>query len=292
MKIAISAESTVDLPKDLLDKYDIKTVPFSILLGDKLALDGEIKPQEIFDYVEKTGVLPKTSAVNEAQFEEHFSKLLKDYDAVIHFSLSSEMSSAYQNAKNVSSKFDNVYVVDTRSLSTGIALQAIYARKLASEGLSVYEILKKLSPKILATQASFVLKKLNFLYKGGRCSSLAYFGANVLGLKPQIIVKDGKMKSHHKYRGQMTKVVENYCKDTLEEFNTPDKDIAFITYTVATDEMVEAAEKALKDAGFKTIYKTHAGCTISSHCGEYCLGILYINNNDWGVLWKKLEMLT
>lgn len=277
MKIAISAESTIDLPKDLLKKYDIHTVPFSILLGDRLKLDGEIEPQEIFDFVTNTDILPKTSAVNEEQYIDHFSSLLSSYDAVIHFTLSSEMSSAYSNARIASEQFKDVYVIDSRSLSTGIALQAIYAKKLVDEGLSIYEILKRLASKIPFTQASFVLKKLNYLYKGGRCSSLAYFGANLLGIKPQIIVKDGKMKSHHKYRGNMTKVVREYCKDTLEEFNNPDKDVAFITWTVATDEMVETAEQALKNAGFKTIYKTHAGCTISSHCGEYCLGILYIN---------------
>lgn len=280
MKIAISAESTIDMPKELLEKYDIHTVPFTILLGEDMALDGEIMPQEIFDYVEKTKVLPKTSAVNEEQYIEHFSKLLENYDAIIHFSLSSEISSAFSNAKKASEKFSNVFVVDSRSLSTGIALQAIYAQKLARLGVKVEEIVKKVEAKVPYTQASFVLKKLNYLYKGGRCSSLAYFGANLLGIKPQIIVKDGKMGSYHKYRGTMEKVVKEYCADTLKEFNTPDTDVAFVTYTIATDEMVNEAVSALKNAGFKTIYTTHAGATISSHCGEYCLGILYINNKD------------
>lgn len=280
MKIAISAESTIDMPKELLEKYDIHTVPFTILLGEDMALDGEIMPQEIFDYVEKTKVLPKTSAVNEEQYIEHFSKLLENYDAIIHFSLSSEISSAFSNAKKASEKFSNVFVIDSRSLSTGIALQAIYAQKLARLGVKVEEIVKKVEAKVPYTQASFVLKKLNYLYKGGRCSSLAYFGANLLGIKPQIIVKDGKMGSYHKYRGTMEKVVKEYCADTLKEFNTPDTDVAFVTYTIATDEMVNEAVSALKNAGFKTIYTTHAGATISSHCGEYCLGILYINNKD------------
>lgn len=280
MKIAISAESTIDMPKELLEKYDIHTVPFTILLGEEVALDGEITPQEIFDYVEKTKVLPKTSAVNEEQYIEHFSKLLENYDAIIHISLSSEMSSAFSNAKRASEKFSNVFVLDSRSLSTGIALQAIYAQKLARLGVKLEDIVKKVEAKIPYTQASFVLKKLNYLYKGGRCSSLAYFGANLLGLKPQIIVKNGKMGSHHKYRGTMEKVVKEYCADTLKEFNKPDTDVAFVTYTIATDEMVNEAVSALKNAGFKTIYTTHAGATISSHCGEYCLGILYINNKD------------
>lgn len=280
MKIAVSAESTIDMPKELLEKYDIKVVPFTILLGDKLALDGEINPTEIFEFVNANKVLPKTSAVNEEQYKEFFADILKDYDAIIHFSLSSEMSSAYQNAVKAGKQFANIHIVDTRSLSTGIALQAIYARKLVDQGLSFDEVVKKSEEVVPFTQASFVLKRLDYLFKGGRCSSLAYFGANLLGLKPQIIVKDGKMGSHHKYRGTMQKVVADYCKDTLAEFNTPNKDVAFITYSSATEEMISAAETALKNAGFKTIYKTLAGATVSSHCGEYCLGILYINKED------------
>lgn len=280
MKIAISAESAIDMPKDLLDEYNIHVVPFTIVLGDEQRLDGDITPPEIFEFVEKTKQLPKTSAVNEEQFIQHFENLLKEYDAVIHLSMSGELSSACQNAKLAAEKFENVKVVDTRSLSTGIAVLAIYAQKLNKQGLSLDEILQKLEHKIPAVQISFVLRKLNYLYKGGRCSSLAYFGANLLGIKPQIITKNGKLLSHHKYRGPMEKVVADYCRDTLKEYNTPDKDVAFVTYTVVSDEMVEIAVNALKNAGFKTIHKTHAGGTVSSHCGEYTLGIIYINSQD------------
>lgn len=280
MKIAISAESTIDLPKELLTKYDIHTVPFTILLGDEAKLDGEVHPQEIFDYVKKTKILPKTSAVNEAQFNEHFAKLLETYDAIVHISLSSCISCAYENAVRASKNFSNVYIVDSKSLTTGIALLSIYAQKLAKIGLKPEDIAKKLEEKVPSVQASFVLEKLDYLYKGGRCSSLALFGANLFKIKPQIIVKNGKMGSYHKYRGTMEKVVREYCQDTLKEFNTPELDVAFVTYTVASDEMVSIAVDALKNAGFKNIYTTHAGGTISSHCGENTLGILYINSKD------------
>lgn len=280
MKIAISAESAIDMPKELLEQYDIHTVPFTIILGDEQKLDGDITPPEIFDFVEKTKQLPKTSAVNEQQFSAHFENLLKNYDAVIHFSISSELSSACQNAKKASEQFSNVRVIDTRSLSTGIAVIALYAQKLNKKGLTLDEICTKVEQKVPHIQISFVLKKLNYLYKGGRCSSLALLGANMLRLRPQIIAKDGKLTSHHKYRGTMENVVTNYCKDTLAEYNTPDKDVAFVTYTVASDEMVENAVSALKNAGFKTILKTNAGGTVSSHCGEYTLGIIYLNSPE------------
>ena len=280
MKIAISAESTIDLPKELLTLYDIHTLPYTIILGDKDYLDGEILPEQIFKFYEDTKTLPKTSAINSLQYQEHFNSLLKDYDGVIHFCLSSEISSSCKNAMEAAEKFKNVYVVDTKSLSTGIALQAIYASKLIKDGLDINDIYESVLKRVSYVQASFVLKKLEFLYKGGRCSALSYFGANLLQIRPQIILKDGKMGPHKKYRGNMEKVVKSYCDDTLEEFNNPDLSIGFVTYTTASDEMLEIAKNSLINRGFKKIYCTKAGATISSHCGENTLGTLYINDGD------------
>jgi len=278
MKIAISAETTVDLSEELLEKYDIKTVPFTVLLGEETKLDGDISPEDIFDFVDRTGKLPKTSAVNEFQYEEHFNALLKEYDAVIHFTLSNDMSSAYRNACLVAENLKNVYVIDSMSLSSGIGLLAIYARKLADKGLDVNEIVKKCKDRVKSVQASFVINTMEYLHKGGRCSSLTAFGANLLRLKPQIIVKNGKMESSKVFRGKNEEVVNDYCKATLEKFNKPDLSVAFVTHTKASPEMVEAAKAHLVKAGFKEIYDTTASCTISSHCGPKTIGILYIND--------------
>ena len=280
MKIAISAESTVDLPKELLEKYGISTVPFTITLGNVTEKDGEITNDRIIEYVNENKVLPKTSAVNEEQFNEHFGGLLKSYDGIIHFSLSKEMSSAYANAVNAAKRFKNVYVVDTRSLSTGIALLAIYAAELVKENVAIKDIYEKCLARVPFVQASFELKRIDYLYKGGRCGALMYFGANLLKIRPQIIVKDGKMVSGKKYRGNYDHIVKNYCKDVLDEFDTPDLSVAFVTYTTAAREIVDYAVKTLKDAGFNEVYVTRAGGTITSHCGEDCLGILYINDGD------------
>ena len=279
MKIAISAETTIDMPKELLEKYNIHTTPFTILLGEDVRLDGDLKSDEIFEFVQKTKVLPKTSAINEFQYTEHFGKLLENYDAVVHIALSSEISSACSNAKAAASKMQNIYVVDSRSLSTGIALLAIYASKLASNGkIAAAEIAKLVADRTPFVQASFIVERLDYLHKGGRCSSIALLGANLLKIRPQIVVKDGKMQSAKKYRGNIDKVIEDYSKDVIEQFNNPDLSVAFVTYTTATEGMVSAAKKALESKGFKEIYETRAGATISSHCGEHTLGILYIND--------------
>lgn len=277
MKIAVTAESTIDLPKDLLEKYSITTLPFTVILGDNEYKDGEIGSSEIFDFVAKNKILPKTSAINEDEYLEFFKTNLKGHDALIHISLSSKISSSCQHAVDASGKLKNVYVVDSLSLSTGIALLAIQARKLADSGKSAEEVFSEVKNTVPNVQASFVVERLDYLYKGGRCSALALLGANLLKIRPQIIVKNGAMSSYKKYRGKIENVVENYCADTLSEFNSPNLDVAFVTYTSATEGMVENAKKALTDKGFKTIYETKAGGTITSHCGEHTLGILYIN---------------
>ena len=280
MKVAITAESTIDLPKELLEKYDIKTIPFTVILGENDYKDGEINSSDIFKFVEEKKVLPKTSAVNEQQYKDFFAEVLKTYDAVVHISLSSEISSSCSHAKTAQDEFENVFVVDSKSLSTGIALLAIYGRKLAEQGLAAEEIAEKLENRVSAVQASFVVKRLDYLYKGGRCSALSLLGANIFQIRPQIIVKNGKMVSEKKYRGNMDKVIATYCKDVLADFNNPDKSVAFVTYTTATPEMVANAKKALQDAGFEEIYETTAGATITSHCGENTLGILYMNDGN------------
>ena len=280
MKVAVSVESTNDLTKELLNKYDIKVVPFQFVLGSELYKDGEITTQEIFKYVDENGSLPKTNALNEFEYTEYFESLLKDYDAVVHICLSSGLSSSCQNAINASKNVKNTFIVDSLTLSTGIGLLAIYARELADAGEEASAIAEKVTARASKVQASFVIERLDYLYKGGRCNSLQFFGANLLKLRPRIVVKDGKMSADKKYRGNMEKVVSKYCEETLYEFDTPDLERVFITYTTATPEMIEVAKKALAEVGFKNIYETHAGCTIASHCGGNTLGILYFNDGE------------
>lgn len=287
MKIALSAESTIDLTPELLSKYNIHILPFTITLGDKTAFDGEITSKQIIDFVKKTEILPKTSAINSFQYEEHFKKLLETYDAVIHLCLSSEMSSACNNAKLAAEECENVYVVDSKSLSTGIALLAIYASKLVNQGLSAQEVYDKVLKRIPGNQTSFVLSRLDYLYKGGRCSGLSYLAATLLKIRPQIVVKEGAMLPKKKYVGKYDRCITKYVDDVLKEWNTPDLEEVFITYTTADDKDVEKVKATLKARGFKNIYTTTAGGTITSHCGENCLGILYLNDGDENGVYNK-----
>ena len=279
-KIAISLDSACDLSKELIEKYDFKIIPFGVNLGDKFFYDGEISPKEIFEYADNNKTLPKTNAVNEEAFKEHFAKILNDYDAIIHFDISSEMSSAYQNAVNASKNFKNVYVVDSRTLSTAISLEAIYAKKLTETMDDPAKIVELVKKRIPAVQASFIIERLDYLYKGGRCSGLALLGANLLKIRPEIEVLNGNMKNTEKFRGKMADCVTKYCRATLEKYNHPDKSVIFITHSVADKELVDAAKAVVSEYGFENVYETTAGCTVSSHCGKNTLGILYINDGE------------
>lgn len=276
MKVCISAESTIDLPKELLVRYNIRTTPFGINFNDKLVEDGEGVSKEIFEFVDKSKVLPKTSAVSPGQYENYFNELKQEYDAVVHISLSSQISCAYNNACLVAGEMENVFVVDSKNLSTGIALLAIYASSLVEKGLSALEIKDLVLASVDKVRTSFVLDQLKYMYKGGRCNAVTLLGANLLKIKPQIIVNNGKMGVGKKYRGSLVKVIETYTNDVIAEMKNPDKSIVFITHSSSMPEEEKIVEEKLKAEGFEVVYNTYAGGTICSHCGPGCLGILYM----------------
>lgn len=276
MRIAITAESTIDLPKELLEKFDIKTIPFYVVLGDDEYKDGEIAPSKIYDFVKQSKMLPKTSAINENTYEEFFKNALEGYDAVIHFSVSSELSSACQNAKNVAGRMNKVYVVDTKMLSTGIAVLAIYARELADRGDDVESVFNTVLDAVSHVQISYVLDRIDYMYKGGRCSALKLLGANLLRIKPQLTLRDGKMVTNKKYIGKIDNVAISYTKNLLKEYPNPILDIAIITHSgMSNESVIDKMRELLVEKGFKNIYVTTAGATVCSHCGENCIGIVF-----------------
>lgn len=283
MKIILSAESTVDLSKPLQKEFDVHIVPFTVVIGEEEKKDGEVKGEDLFAYTEKTGKLAHTSAINVGQYLDYFTDLLKDADAIIHFSLSSKITSATGNAitaaKEVEEKTGKrVIVIDSLSLSTGIAVQVVYCRKLIDKGLPIDEIVSKVLERRPYAQASFALERVDYLYKGGRCSAAAKFFAGALGIKPQILVKDGAMVSGKKFMGKAARWVPAYIDATLKQFDNWDPEICFITYTAIPEEVLQAAEKKLYEIGFKRVERTIAGATISCHCGPGTLGILYYND--------------
>ena len=280
MNYKITCESSADLNQDMYKKLKVGVIPFKITLGDKDYSDGiDVTNTQLFEFVENTKQLPKTSAINEFDYEEFFKEQLKDCDGLIHFCISSQISSTYNNALNASKKFKNVHIIDSMSLSSGIGLQVMYATKLRDKGVDIEEAVALINSRREHVQISFVVDKLNYLYKGGRCSALSLLGANLLAIKPSILVKNGKMIVGKKYMGKMHKILGQYILDTLEQFSNPDKSICFITYSSATDEMLKVSKETLEKTGmFKKIIETTAGSTVATHCGPNTLGIIYYND--------------
>ncbi len=280
--IRITADSSVDLSKELIEKNNIKIIPFNILMNDIEYKDGEnINNQMIIDNFIENKTLPKTSAINEVVYAEFFEKNLENEDdKIIHFSLSSQISSTFENAKRASENFDGrVFVVDGQSLSTGTGLLILYAIDLIKNGEDFETIIQKVQKRIPFVQASFIIDKLNFLHKGGRCSSIQLLGANIFQIRPSIEVHDGKMGMAEKYRGPYIKVVEKYVKDILNKFNNPDNTRCFVTYSTIEENVLNLVLETLKEnAHFKEVLVTSAGSTITSHCGPNTIGVLYIND--------------
>ena len=279
MKIKIISDSTCDLSPELLAKYDIDILPLYVVTGDKTQKDGlEITPENIYDYVKETGKLPSTSAPNVDDYMAKFKKWRDEGYEVVHFNISSDFSSAYQNALNAASQTDGVYVVDTRNLSTGSGLVVLHGAELAQQGKSAAEIKEACDAMTDKVEASFVVDSIDYLHKGGRCSSVAALGANLLKLKPLIEVLDGKMKAGKKYRGNIDKVILNYVSDKLSGRDDIDKHRIFITHTKFNEVTVQQVRKKITELypGFEEILETTAGCTITSHCGPGTLGILFV----------------
>lgn len=278
MRIIITADSTCDLSEELLEQYKIKTIPLYVMMDGKSLRDTvDIKSQDVFDYTERTGKLCGTAALSIGDYTDCFASLSKEYDAVVHISLSACFSSCFQNAAIAAEDFDNVYVVDSKNLSTGHGHVVLEAARLAENCTDVEKMVEELNEFTGRVEASFVLNRLDYMVKGGRCSMVAALGANLLKLKPGIEVVDGKMQVAKKYRGSYIKCLEAYVKDKLDGRNDIVYDKCFITYTTADPEEVEAVRAAMaKYASFETIYETHAGCTVSCHCGPKTLGILFV----------------
>lgn len=280
MKIIVTTDSTSDLPKNLAEKYNIGIMPLNVNLGDDTFEDGvNIGPEEIFNFVDKTGVLPKTGARSALTYQGFFENQLKNLnaDAIIHISLSSEISSSYSNALLASNELKNVKVIDSRSLSTGCSLLVLSAIDKIEEGKDLDTIASELEEETSRVQASFIINNLKYLYKGGRCSALAMLGANVLRIKPKIKVTDGKMNVDKKYMGRYEQVLLNYVKDLLKDYPNINKKRVFITFTSKTDAINAQIENILKENGFEEIIQNYAGSTIASHCGRDTLGVLFIS---------------
>lgn len=278
MRIKVTSDSTCDLSVALLTENDITLMPLIVVKGDEYFRDGvTITANEIFSHVAAGGALCTTSAISIGEYEEFFAPFSREYDWVIHINISAEFSSCCQNANLAAENYPNVRVIDSRNLSTGQGLVVLEAARLSRELEDIDEICQRLRAFTSKVEASFVLKRLDYMAKGGRCSSATALGANLLNLRPCIEVKDGRMQVVKKYRGAYDKCLASYVEDRLSKREDLDDRLIFVTHTAMKDKELAAAKDAVSRFGsFQRVEETVAGCTVSCHCGPDTLGVLFV----------------
>lgn len=278
MRVKIISDSTCDLSPELLERYDIAITPLCVIKDGKEFHDGvDITPADIFAHVDGGGELCSTAAVSQFEYAQMFTRYAKEYDEVVQINIGSNFSCCYQNACLAAQEFDNVFVVDSENLSTGQGLLVVSAAKLAQQGVSGIEIAERVRALVPKVEASFLIDRLDYMQKGGRCSTVAALGANLLKLKPCIEVREGKMSVCKKYRGSFEKCIRQYVKERLDGRTDIAGDLAFITHPACQKNVVDAAmEEAARYGAFDEVIETRAGCTVSCHCGPDTLGILFV----------------
>lgn len=278
MKIKILSDSTCDLSRELLQKYDISLAPLSVIKDGTDYKDGvTITPAEIFAHVAAGGDLCSTSAVSIGEYADMFAKFSADYDGIIHINIGSGFSACYQNACLAAEDFPKIRVIDSRNLSTGQGLVVLKACELAADCEDLDALAEQLRSFTEKVEASFLVDKLDYLVKGGRCSSAAALGANLLNLKPCIEVRDGKMTVVKKYRGNYSKCLASYVRERLSDREDIDRTHLFVTRTEVSEDCYRGVmENVAAYGGFCHVYETVAGCTVSCHCGPGTLGVLFV----------------
>ena len=275
MKIHFSADSTCDVSPEFLARYPVEILPLAVELEGKFYRDGvDLTPDTIISRVNAGAALPKTSAINVEEYRTAFTRALEHSDAVIHFNISSDFSSCHQNAC-IAAEGLNVWCIDSRNLSTGITMLLAEGFDRAEAGMEPEQIARELRARVDRVDVSFIVDRLDYLYKGGRCSALAMLGANVLHIRPCIEVKDGKMGVSRKYRGSYERCLRQYIADRMRTKDDVKPRRIFLTHTGVAAQAVQAVrEMVLQEVPFAEIYEVRAGCSITSHCGENTFGII------------------
>lgn len=283
-KVKIITDSTADIGDVLANRYDVDIIPLMVHLGEDEYRDGvDIKTKDVFNYVSKTKQLPKTAAASVMDIKNMFQKWIDmDYD-VIYTGIGSKLSATYMSATLAVESLpkDRIHLVDSLNLSTGIGLLVAKAGDMMLAGCNADEIAKEMEYRVQKVRAGFIVDTVEYLYMGGRCSSLENFMAGMLKLRPRLAVKDGIIISDKKYRGNYDRCLTSYAQDIIEGMANADKNRVFITNAVTPDSDLsqtdaERMHELLEPVGFDEVVHTEAGCVISSHCGPRTLGILYM----------------
>ena len=283
--VRIYADSTNDLSEEYIRDNDIRIIPLYITLGDRTGKDGvDITADEIFKWADENKDVPSTAAFSPADVAEVLQEAKDAGDDVIFVGISGDFSAVCQAVRIAADDMeygDHIAVIDSRNLSTGIGLVIMETVRLRDEGADINTIREKLQETIPKVRASFVIDTLEYLHRGGRCSSVAKVFAGTLKIKPKIVVEDGRMKVSRKYRGNVQAVLLKYANDMEEDLKQADPRNVYITHSGVDSAIVDEVRAYLESLGhFENIIETRAGGIISCHCGPGTLGVLFVDGRD------------
>ena len=276
--VMITADSTADLSADLRERFDIRVIPLTITLGDESFPDGEhFTPADMYARYREDGTLPKTAAPSIQDFLTFFEAFTEKGFEVVHLDISAELSNTWNAARLAAEELEGVYVIDSRMLSSGIALLAIEGAECRDKGMNAAEIAAHLEELKKKVSTSFVLDTLQFMWKGGRCNAVTALGANLLKIKPGLEMRNGRLEVNKKYRGSMERVYRQYITERLEGKAVRPGHVFLTESGEVPEETVESLTALVKElTGCREVHHATAGCTISSHCGPKTLGVLFI----------------
>ena len=274
--IILSADSTMDMSADLIRELDLRVIPSYVTMGDQTLPDWpDVTQEDLLGFVRRTGKLAQTSAANPDDYENWFRALTAEGRPVIHFAKSSGISSCYQNACVAAQGVENVWVLDTKNLAGGSALIILEAARCGIEDPAA--LMAHLEAYRERIEGSFIIETLEFLRKGGRCSTLAALGANILRLRPEIVIEDGAMHVGKKYRGPYRKCVYDYLNDRLQRLPELETDLVYVNHTIQDPDFLEELKTYVREkTGCRQMIEYPASAAISTHCGPNTFGFFFV----------------
>jgi DegV family protein with EDD domain len=276
-KFIITTESGSDLPKELIERYNIYIVPMHVTMGDQTYDDGSFDVQTVFDYYDQNEILPKTSGTTPQDNTKVFQRIFDKYpDAhIIHIAYSAVTTVSFNAANIAAEEFGNIHLVDAKHVSMGLTVVVKATAEFIEDNpeATPEEVIAFVEDIRERTHMVFLPQTLLYLKAGGRVSNLAFHGANLLKLHPTIVLENGYLVSGKKYRGSFERCLKKMIDDFFKNFNIDPETVLVGGAPDVGSNLKAKIYDLLKDNGSLTTDWISAGAVISSHGGPGAVGI-------------------
>lgn len=276
--VMISADSVCDLPREMVERHNISIMPYRVVTEGGVFLDGvETETDGVLSYLEERNKRVSSEAPTVADYEEFFAEQLTKSQYIIHITMAKGVGLGYRNAKEASKTFDNVFVVNSGQLSSGMGLLVLRAAELAYDGMTADAIVNEIEKIKLKVKTSFIVNKTEYLARGGRISAKIDSICQAFMIHPVIVLKDNYMKVGAVRIGTRDSAWEKYIASILRSMDKVDKRILFITYAgLSFQELEKIEEQVTSKYSFEQVIIQKASPAISANCGPGSFGLLFM----------------